>query len=198
MGIPERRAREREQRRREILLAAWEVAESRGWPVFSVEQVAQHAELGRATLYGYFESLQALVAAMAEEALEMLSQRLAAAGELRESLDVPVRFAQANPSAFQLLFAASNEVRPEFVSPELERLRSEASRLIGRLTRLLRNSGATLPEDAQGAAAFVRGITLAAAVVPELKASTTLRWRWQQFCLGTSADASERSDDSDS
>lgn len=188
MGISERRARERQQRRREILLAGWEVAETRGWAAFSVEQVAQQAELGRATVYGYFESLQALVVAMAGEAHEMLAQRLAAAGELREALDVPVRFAQANPAAFQLLFASQDGGRQEFASPELEKVRQEAAQLIGRLARLIRNAGATLPEDAQGAAAFVRGITLAAAVVPELRASTTLRWRWQQFCLGTTAE----------
>jgi len=192
MGIPERREREREQRRREILLAAWEVAESRGWSGFSVEQVAQQAELGRATVYGYFESLQALVVALAQEALQMLSQRLAATSELRAALDVPVRFAQANPAAFQLLFAGPSPPRQDFVSPELERVRADASLLIGRLERLLRNNGATLPEDAQGAAAFVRGITLAAAVVPELKASTTLRWRWQQFCLGGKVDPPEQ------
>jgi AcrR family transcriptional regulator len=184
MGIAERRSREREERRREILLAAWEVADHRGWSAFSVEQVATQAELGRATVYGYFASLQALVQAMAEEALDALTKRLAAASELREALDVPVRFAQANASAFQLLFPAAGDPRPELNTPELQRLRGEAGQLLGRLSRLAKNSGATLPEDAQSAAAFIRGISMAAAVVPELNASTTLRRRWQDFCLG--------------
>src|SRR5262245_28349380 len=75
MGIAERRERERERRRQEILEAAWSVAKSGGWPQFSVERVAAVAELGRATIYGYFPSLEALVAAMADEALQQLSER---------------------------------------------------------------------------------------------------------------------------
>jgi AcrR family transcriptional regulator len=184
MGIAERRVREREERRREILLAAWEVAEQKGWSAFSVEQVAAHAELGRATVYGYFDSLQALVVAMAEEAFDALSKQLAAAGELRDALDVPVRFAQANAPGFQLLFPTAGTPRPELEDPTLERLRQDAGRLLGRLSRLARNSGAALPEDAKSAAAFIRGVSMAAAVVPELNASTTLRRRWQAFCLG--------------
>ncbi|HEX2878492.1 MAG TPA: helix-turn-helix domain-containing protein, partial [Polyangiaceae bacterium] len=65
MGISERRERERERRRQDILLAAWEVAEELGWGPFSVEQVAARAELGRATIYSYFPSLDALVVALA-------------------------------------------------------------------------------------------------------------------------------------
>ena len=73
MGIAERRARERAQRRTDILGAAWRVATDIGWATFSVEQVAGKAELGRATVYGYFESLEALVLELAKEALGELS-----------------------------------------------------------------------------------------------------------------------------
>mgnify|MGYP000328900482 CR=1 FL=1 len=65
MGIADRRSRERERRQRDILDAAWLVAEEVGWATFSVERVAAKAELGRATVYGYFESLDHLVEAMA-------------------------------------------------------------------------------------------------------------------------------------
>lgn len=170
---------------REILLAAWEVAEQRGWSAFSVEQVAAQAELGRATVYGYFASLQALVVAMAQEALEILHSRLAAAADLTDALDVPVRFAQANSAAFQMLFPSGQGPRPEIQSPELDQVRAEAKRVIGRLARLVRSSGGSLPKDAQSAAAFVLGVSMAGAVVPELKESTTLRRRWQDFCLGS-------------
>src|SRR3954468_18661910 len=104
MGIAERRAREREERTRAILAAAWEVAEKVGWARFSVEQVALEAELGRATVYGYFASIEQLVTPMAKETPETVSRKLAEAPGLREALDVPVRFAQANPPAFALLF----------------------------------------------------------------------------------------------
>src|SRR5258706_14115266 len=140
MGIAERRAREREQRQRAILDAAWDVAEEVGWARFSVEQVAAKAELGRATVYGYFAALDQLVAAMAREAFDQLSAKLSEAPGLREALEVPVRFAQANPPAFSLLFPSEpNQNRP-FSSPALERTCAEARQLIARLTRLSKGS----------------------------------------------------------
>jgi AcrR family transcriptional regulator len=203
MGISERRAREREKRRGEILDAAWEVARETGWAGFSVERVAARAELGRATVYGYFESLEALVAQMAGQALSDLSGRTAAAEGLAEALDVPVRFAQSSPAAFGLLFPQSVDPRAAFSNDKLQDIRKEAQQLVGRLKRLASRSGATLPDDAQSAAAFLAGISMAAAVVPELRASTTLRRRFQDFCLGggdartTGNDEPERSVDPD-
>ncbi|MCA9644349.1 MAG: helix-turn-helix transcriptional regulator, partial [Myxococcales bacterium] len=91
MGIDERREREREARRAAILKAGWEVAEEQGWARFSVEKVAAKAELGRATIYGYFESLEMLVLSLAAEAIDELTERVAAAPGLSEALDVPVR-----------------------------------------------------------------------------------------------------------
>ncbi len=46
MGIAERREREKEQRRKDILAAAWAVAEEVGWASFSVERVAAVAMAG--------------------------------------------------------------------------------------------------------------------------------------------------------
>jgi AcrR family transcriptional regulator len=188
MGIAERRERERKQRMEAILLCAWEVAEEAGWSRFSVERVAQRAELGRATVYGYFESAAQLVVAMSRNALDALAERLKAAPGLAEALDVPVRFAQANPSAFQLLFPPSGaDPMQPFASDELHEVRAEARKLISHLQVLARRGAAELPEDEGRAAAFLAGISLAGAVVPELFASTTLRHRWQQFCLGEPA-----------
>jgi AcrR family transcriptional regulator len=185
MGIAERRARERQQRRADILGAAWRVATEIGWAAFSVEQVAAQAELGRATVYGYFESLEALVLELAKEALVELSERLDKADGLAEALDVPVRFSQQRPAAFAVLFPPAPDPRPHFANEKLNEVRSEASTLIGRLQRLAERSGTALPADSRSAAAFVAGISMAGAFVPELRASTTLRHRFQDFCLKT-------------
>lgn len=187
MGIAERRERERERRRREILDAAWSVAETGGWPAFSMERVAAAAELGRATIYGYFPSLEALVAAMAEEALQNLSTRTSHAQGLAEALDAPVRFSQASPAAFALLFPHAADPRPIFSSPDLLRLRDEAQQMVRALRRLAAKAGAALPEDAGSAEAFLAGIAMAGATVPELRASTPLRRKWQEFCLSLEA-----------
>jgi AcrR family transcriptional regulator len=183
MGIAERRAREKARRRADILAAAWRVAEQIGWAAFSVEQVATQAELGRATVYGYFDSLEALVLELANEALADLSARLEKARDLGEALDVPVRFSQQRPAAFAVLFPPAPDPRPHFASEKLAELRGDARGLIGRLQRLAERSGALLPDDARSAAAFVAGISMAGAFIPELRASTTLRHRWQDFCL---------------
>jgi AcrR family transcriptional regulator len=191
MGIAERRERERAQRRRDILEAAWEVAEEQGWVTFSVERVAAKAELGRATEYGYFESLEALVLELARQALEQLSERVASAERLADALDVPVRFRQTRPAAFALLFPPAEDPRPAFSTHELEALRVEGRQLIGRLQKLARR--ASLPEDARSAEAFFSAISLAGAVVPELSSSTTLRRRWQDFVLPGAADEDDDS-----
>lgn len=182
MGIAERRERERERRRREILDAAWSVATS-GWSVFSMERVAAKAELGRATIYGYFPSLEALVAAMAEEALQDLSNRTTEAQGLADALDAPVRFSQANPAAFALLFPPAADARPMFASAELGRLRDEAQQMVRALRTMAAKNGAQLPEDAASAEAFLAGIAMAGATVPELRSNTPLRRKWQEFCL---------------
>ncbi len=186
MGIQERRERERARRRREILDAAWEVAKDAGWSGFSVEKVALRAELARGTIYTYFADIGALVTELGREALEEFSTQLSSAKGLSEALDVPVRFSQRHPAAFRLLFPQGEAERGCLSGPELEAARAEAQELLGALQRLTAAEGQHLPADAREAAAFLSGIGLAGALVPELRASTTLRHRWQDFCLGTS------------
>jgi AcrR family transcriptional regulator len=184
MSINDRRNRERERRRQDIVDAAWAVAEEVGWPTFSVERVAARAELGRATVYGYFESLDALLEAMAEAALTTLSDRVAEAQGLPDALDVPLRFSQRNPAAFALLFPqGAVDARPAFSTAGLARARAEARQILGALHRLGSQSRAALPEDAATAQAFLAGIAMAGVAVPELSSSTPLRRRWQDFCL---------------
>ena len=193
MGIEQRRARERERRRQEILSSAWVVADALGWGSFSVEKVAKEAELGRATIYSYFASLDELVVEMARQALGELSDRIAAAASLVESLDVPVRFAQRSPARFGLLFPPTVDNRSHMTSEALTAVRAEARRLLGTVQRLAESSGSSLPADSRSAAAFLAGISLAGAVVPELRSSTPLRRKWQNFCLseGNSGDGDD-------
>jgi AcrR family transcriptional regulator len=184
MGIAERRNREREQRRQAILDAAWAVAEEIGWATFSVERVAARAELGRATVYGYFDALEALVEAMAEVAVSMLSDRVADAKGLPEALDVPLRLSQQRPAAFALLFQqGAVDARPAFSTPGLARARAEARQILTALHRFSTRSGSTLPRDTTDAEAFLSAIAMAGVAVPELASSTPLRRRWQDFCL---------------
>lgn len=72
MGITERREREREQRRNEIIDAAQRVFFARGWEVATMDDVAAEAELGKATLYLYFKSKEELYVAILVRGLGIL------------------------------------------------------------------------------------------------------------------------------
>jgi AcrR family transcriptional regulator len=56
MGIPERKEREKEQRRELILDAAEKIFFSKGFPAATVDDIAAQAELSKGTIYLYFKS----------------------------------------------------------------------------------------------------------------------------------------------
>ena len=64
MGVAERKAREKNQRRRQILDAAKRVFSAKGFSGATVEEIAQQAELSPATLYLYFKSKNELYASL--------------------------------------------------------------------------------------------------------------------------------------
>jgi len=88
MGISERRAREKEARRRAILASAKGLVMSLGAESVSMDDIARSAEVSKATLYQYFRSKEALFNEICEESardfLEHLGQ-LANAGAFGEN-----------------------------------------------------------------------------------------------------------------
>jgi AcrR family transcriptional regulator len=64
MGIKERRKREKEMRRRQIVTAAKHVFLHKGLKSATIEDIATEAELGVATLYSYFKNKDELYAAL--------------------------------------------------------------------------------------------------------------------------------------
>ncbi len=76
MGIHERKLREREQRRRQILKAARKVFSSNGFTKTTMEDIAREAELSPGTLYLYFKNKDELYASLSVEVLEHLHEKL--------------------------------------------------------------------------------------------------------------------------
>ncbi|MBT8494822.1 MAG: TetR/AcrR family transcriptional regulator; helix-turn-helix transcriptional regulator, partial [Deltaproteobacteria bacterium] len=70
MTVAQRRRREREQRRAQILDAAQAVFTERGLAASTMEQVAAAAEVSKGTLYLYFRSKDELFMALASEVAE--------------------------------------------------------------------------------------------------------------------------------
>ncbi len=76
MGIQERKRREREERRREIMNAARKVFSQNGFSKTTMEDIAREAELSPGTLYLYFKNKDELYASLSVEVLEHLLDRL--------------------------------------------------------------------------------------------------------------------------
>ena len=72
MGIQERKEREKEQRRNEILNAAEKVFFSKGFNYATMDEVAEEAELSKGTLYLYFKNKEDLYFAIAQRSMTIL------------------------------------------------------------------------------------------------------------------------------
>lgn len=74
MGIAERKEREKQQRREEIVQAAEQVFFSKGFDRSTMDDVAEKAELSKGTLYLYFTSKEDLHMAVARKAIHLLRE----------------------------------------------------------------------------------------------------------------------------
>ena len=76
MGIEERKEREKEQRRRQIMDAAEKVFAAKGFSAATIENIAEEAELSPATLYLYFKNKDALYAFLNLKMLKVLVKKM--------------------------------------------------------------------------------------------------------------------------
>ncbi len=73
MGIAERKEREKQQRKEEIIQAAEKVFFSKGFERSTMDDIAERAELSKGTLYLYFKSKEDLRLAVAHKAILLLN-----------------------------------------------------------------------------------------------------------------------------
>ncbi|MFP4060865.1 MAG: TetR/AcrR family transcriptional regulator [Bacteroidales bacterium] len=85
MGITERRVREKEQRRSDIIDAAEKVFFSRGVHQSTMDDVAMEAELSKGTLYLYFKSKEDLHFAISMRGMDVLSEKLQQAYDISKT-----------------------------------------------------------------------------------------------------------------
>lgn len=76
MGIQERKERERERRRQQIMVAAKRVFSLKGFTKATMEDIAKEAELSPGTLYLYFKNKDELYASLSLRILQYLLIRL--------------------------------------------------------------------------------------------------------------------------
>ncbi|MEX0602282.1 MAG: helix-turn-helix domain-containing protein, partial [Bacteroidota bacterium] len=77
MGIPERKEREKELRREEILKAAQAIFFEKGLQNATMEEIAEAAELSKGTLYLYYSSKEDLYLAVMIRGMEILYEMFA-------------------------------------------------------------------------------------------------------------------------
>ena len=76
MGIKERKIREKQLRRKEILITAEKLFSGKNGFNSTMENLAEETELGKGTLYLYFPNKESILQALAEKGIALLRKRL--------------------------------------------------------------------------------------------------------------------------
>ncbi len=76
MGVKERKLREKEMRRKEILNAAEKLFSGKKGLDATMDDLAELTELGKGTLYLYFPNKESILQALAEKGIDLLRKRL--------------------------------------------------------------------------------------------------------------------------
>lgn len=105
MGVKERKLRERELRRKEILKAAEKLFSGKKGMDATMDNLAVLTELGKGTLYLYFPNKESILQALAEKGIHLLRKRLihvlddskTGAAQISDSGDVFVQFLRDKP-----------------------------------------------------------------------------------------------------
>jgi AcrR family transcriptional regulator len=128
LSTAERRAREKAQRRREILDAARQEFFQRGFHRPTVDDVAACAEVSKGTIYLYFESKEEILAHLLLEGLDLLLNEMEAVCNpeppsaectLHNLADAYLAFCQSHPNYFRLIMAFDRGRFEESITQEL-------------------------------------------------------------------------------
>jgi TetR/AcrR family transcriptional regulator len=129
LGTAERRAREKAQRRQEILNAARQEFFERGFHRPTVDDVATRAQVSKGTIYLYFESKEEILAHLLLEGLDLLLKDMetsydpestpSAETALQALVDTYLNFCQSHPNYFRLIMAFDRGRFEESISPDL-------------------------------------------------------------------------------
>jgi AcrR family transcriptional regulator len=135
MGIQERKRRERERRKQQIMVAAKRVFAKKGYGRTTMGRIAKEAELSAGTLYLYFKSKSELWAALSIRVLRYLLMRLDhllthqdanVSGNISELKAVLLDAYEFDPTIFRNLFNIQSsdwlmDIKPELIE-EIESL----------------------------------------------------------------------------
>jgi len=112
MSITERRQREKELVRTQILAAAWQLVKAEGWQSLSVRKIADLIEYSVPVVYDHFENKEAILFEISLSGFELLQKELKKAkqkhpnpgDQLKAMVDAYWKFAFKNKEYYQLMF----------------------------------------------------------------------------------------------
>lgn len=138
MGLKERREREREERRGQILRAARSLLTNEGLHTTSIAKIAKEAELGVGTIYFYFKSKEEIFSAVQMEGLELLRKSVDAAvkretgeeDQLRAAARVYLEFSREHRDYFDVINYFLSSSRVAFTPRLKEQIDERGSRIL--------------------------------------------------------------------
>ena len=145
MGIQERKQRERERRRQQIIVAAKRVFSEKGYSKSTMEDIAREAELSPGTLYLYFKNKDELYASLSLRILQYLNIRLE---DVKKEKDIEPRqkITAIKEALFDVYQFDPMILINMFHLQSSETLKNLSSPLLENITELSRNSLAILAE----------------------------------------------------
>ncbi len=115
--IAERKSRDKQARRAQIISAARRIAELEGWSNVTVRRLSDEISYSQPVLYAHFGSREGILAAVAIEGFEELGQALEKArkrvkrGRTIESVAAAyLEFAASSPALYEVMFSLSLSV----------------------------------------------------------------------------------------
>lgn len=115
--IAERKQRDREARRAQIIAAARRIAEHEGWPSVTVRRLSDEISYSQPVLYAHFGSREAILTAVAIEGFREIGQALEKArkrakrGNAVELVAAAyLEFAASSPALYEVMFSLNLSV----------------------------------------------------------------------------------------
>ncbi len=133
MGITERRQRQKDEVKNDIICTAWQMVMKDGWQALSIRKIAEAIEYSVPVIYDHFENKEAILLEfsktgfkkLSDKILEAKNQHTDPAEQIRAMADAYWDFALNNTEHYQLMFGigmACCEISKAM--PEQEKFRS--------------------------------------------------------------------------
>jgi AcrR family transcriptional regulator len=125
--IAERKLRDKQARRAQIISAARRIAELEGWANVTVRRLSDEIAYSQPVLYGHFESREEILSAVAVEgfqeigvALEKARKRVKRGSAVEPVAAAYLEFAASSPALYEVMFSLSLSVPFDDTATPLE------------------------------------------------------------------------------